>query len=133
MIVWKCFMNFERTLEKFNQFWKEKNVSVNKGRIKITLRWKSILYLWKKNLKRKYKSKSINYRKVRDHCHYAGKYRGTAHSIWNLKFNLSNEILVVLYGFALIYWRNPITVQSMIIIRIIKRISEHVWGKTWIS
>ena len=27
-----------------------------------------------------------NYRKVRDHCHYTGKYRSTTHSICNLKF-----------------------------------------------
>ena len=40
-------------------------------------------------------SKSINYRKVRDHCHYTGKYRGAAHSICNLKLNVSNEIPVV--------------------------------------
>ena len=30
-------------------------------------------------------SKSMNYQKVRDHCHYTGKYRGAAHSIFNLK------------------------------------------------
>ena len=35
----------------------------------------------------------INYRKVGDHCHYTGKYRGAAHSICNLRFNLPNEIL----------------------------------------
>ena len=29
-------------------------------------------------------SKSVNYRKLRDHCLYTGKYRGAAHSIWNL-------------------------------------------------
>ena len=33
-----------------------------------------------------------NYRKVRHHCHYTGKYRGAAHSICNLKFNVPNEI-----------------------------------------
>ena len=29
-------------------------------------------------------SESINYRKVRDDCHYTGKYRRAAHSICNL-------------------------------------------------
>ena len=27
-----------------------------------------------------------NYRKVRDHCHYTGKYRGAAHSICDLRY-----------------------------------------------
>ena len=40
-------------------------------------------------------AKYINYRKFRDHCHYTEKQRGTAHSICNLKFNVSNEISVV--------------------------------------
>ena len=35
-------------------------------------------------------AEDINYRKGRDYCHDAGKYRGTAHSICNLKFNLPN-------------------------------------------
>ena len=26
------------------------------------------------------------YHKVRDHCHYTGKYRGAAHDIYNLRF-----------------------------------------------
>ena len=37
-------------------------------------------------------SKNINYRKIRDHCHCAGKYRGVIHSICNLKLNMSNEL-----------------------------------------
>ena len=37
-------------------------------------------------------STTINYRKVRDHCHYTGKYRDAAHSICNLKFNMPNEV-----------------------------------------
>ena len=40
-------------------------------------------------------SKSINYWKVRDYCHYTGKYKGAADSICNLKFNVPNEIPVI--------------------------------------
>ena len=38
-----------------------------------------------------------NYRNVRDHCHYTGKYRGAAHSICNLKCNVPNEISLVFH------------------------------------
>ena len=31
-----------------------------------------------------------NCQKVRDHCHFTAKYRGAAHSICNLKFNVPN-------------------------------------------
>ena len=34
------------------------------------------------------------YQKVRDHCHYTGKFRGAAHSICNLNYEVSQEILV---------------------------------------
>ena len=43
-------------------------------------------------------SKSMNYRKVRDHCHYTSKYRGASHSICNLKFNVPNWIPVFLHN-----------------------------------
>ena len=32
--------------------------------------------------------KDKKYRKVRGHCHYAGEYRGAAHSICNLKYSV---------------------------------------------
>ena len=43
-------------------------------------------------------SKCINYWKVRDHCHYTGKYRSTVHSICNLKFNEPREIPIVFHN-----------------------------------
>ena len=43
-------------------------------------------------------SKSINYWKIRDHCHFTGKYSDTAHGICNLKFNVPNEIPVVFHN-----------------------------------
>ena len=38
------------------------------------------------------------YRKVRDHYHYTGKYRGAADSICNLKCNDPNEFAVVFHN-----------------------------------
>ena len=40
-------------------------------------------------------AKDNNYCKVRDYCHYIGKYRGVAHSICNLKYTVPNEFCVV--------------------------------------
>ena len=45
-----------------------------------------------------YKDKKNNYIKVRDHCHYAGKYRGAAHKICNLMYNTPREIPVVFHS-----------------------------------
>ena len=40
-------------------------------------------------------TKDKKYRKVRDHCLYAGKCRDVAHSISNLKYNVPNKIPLV--------------------------------------
>ena len=36
--------------------------------------------------------------KVKDHCHYTGKYRGAAHDICNLRYKISKEIPVVFHN-----------------------------------
>ena len=46
-----------------------------------------------KNIQNKVTKDEI-YRKVRNSCHYTGKHRDASHSIWNLKFNVPNEISV---------------------------------------
>ena len=38
------------------------------------------------------------YHKVRDHCHYAGKLRGAAHNICNLRYKIPKEIPVVFHN-----------------------------------
>ena len=38
------------------------------------------------------------YHKARDHCHYAGKYRGAAHNICNLRYKTPGEIPVVFHN-----------------------------------
>ena len=65
-----------------------KNATANKRRVKITPRCKKLIHFGEKILKKLANSK--NYRKVRDHCHYTGKYRSATHSICNLKFNVLN-------------------------------------------
>ena len=36
--------------------------------------------------------------KVKDHCHYTGKYRGAAHNICNLRYRIPKEIPIVFHN-----------------------------------
>ena len=38
------------------------------------------------------------YHKVRDHCHYTGKYRGAAHDICNLRYKIPKEVQLVFHN-----------------------------------
>ena len=37
-------------------------------------------------------------KKVRDHCHYTGKFRGAAHNICNLRYKVPKEIPIVFHN-----------------------------------
>ena len=54
---------------------------------------KSFIFV-KEKFENKY-LKDKKYRKVRDHCHYTGEYRGAAHSICNLKYSVPKEVPLV--------------------------------------
>ena len=43
-------------------------------------------------------SKDKSHQIVRDHCHFTSKYRGAAHSVFNLRFNMPNKIPVVFHN-----------------------------------
>ena len=43
-------------------------------------------------------NKNKEMRKVRDHCHYTGKYRGAAHSKYNLNYKTVKEISVLFHN-----------------------------------
>ena len=43
-------------------------------------------------------AKDKEYLKIRDHCHYTGKYRGATHSIHVWKYSLSKEIPIVFHN-----------------------------------
>ena len=53
-----------------------------------------ICYICKKEFNNNEKK---NY-KVRDHCHYTGKYRGAAHNICNLRYKVPKEIHIVFHN-----------------------------------
>ena len=48
-------------------------------------------YICKEKFENEY-SKDKKYCKVRDHCHYTGKYRGAANSICNLKYSVTKKM-----------------------------------------
>ena len=47
-----------------------------------------------KNKKKRFKL----YKKVRDHCHFTGKFRGAAHCICNLHYKAPREIAVKIHN-----------------------------------
>ena len=39
-------------------------------------------------------------KKVRDHCHYTGLYRGASHNNWNLKYRIPDNIPIVFHNLS---------------------------------
>ena len=48
--------------------------------------------------KKEFDNNNKKQQKVRDHCHYTGKYRGAAHNIFNLRYKIPEEIPVVFHN-----------------------------------
>ena len=61
---------------------------------KISYNDQQICYICKKEFDKSDKK----HHKVRDHCHYTGKYRGAAHNICNLRYKVTKEIPVVFHN-----------------------------------
>ena len=60
----------------------------------------NVCYICEKKLSTNKNDKSIFklHHKVRDHCHYTGKFRGAAHNICNLRYKIAKEIHVVFHN-----------------------------------
>ena len=46
---------------------------------------------------KKIKTIMMEYYKVKDHCHYIGKYRGAPHNICSIRHKIPKEILIVFH------------------------------------
>ena len=55
-----------------------------------------VCYIYKKGFSTDDDNKK--YHKVRDHCHYTGKYGGAGHSICNLRYKIPKEISAILHN-----------------------------------
>ena len=81
---------------KIISFQKEEDKVMNKRRAAIIWKCKNLLYLSMKILKKYLKDEKCQ--KVRDHCCYTGKHRGTTHIICNLKSNFPKTISLVFHN-----------------------------------
>ena len=48
--------------------------------------------------KKEFNTDNEKHYKVKDHCHYTGKYRGAAHNICNLRYRIPKEIPIVVHN-----------------------------------
>ena len=48
--------------------------------------------------KKEFDKSDKKHHKVRNHCHYTGKYRGTAHNICNIRYKIPKEIPIVFHN-----------------------------------
>ena len=93
-----CMKKFCTSLRKHAtdviNFEKKKMLPLTKEELKSYQNAK-VCYICGRSFLKKF-TNDKNYQKARDRCHYTGKYRGAAHNICILKFNVPNEISVVL-------------------------------------
>ena len=77
---------------KITEYEKMEMISLTNEEKKIHRKQK-VFYICKKGFSKDDDNKK--YHKVRDHCHYIGKYRGAAYNICNLIYETPKEIPVV--------------------------------------
>ena len=74
---------------------KKEMIPLTKKKRKSIISKKFVIYV-----KKRFSTDDNNkkYHKVRDHCHYTGKYRGAAHDICNLRYKIPEEIPVLFHN-----------------------------------
>ena len=90
-----CLDLKEHATKIINDEKKEEMIPLTKKEKKIHCEQK-VCYIWKKGFSTDDDNKK--YHKVRDHCHYTGRYRAAAHNICNLSYKTAKEIPVVFHN-----------------------------------
>ena len=92
-----CMKKFDKDLKEHARriinYEKKKIIPLTKEE-KINYNDQQICYICKKEFDKSDKK----HHKVRDHCHYTGKYRGAARNICNLRYKVPKEIPVVFHN-----------------------------------
>ena len=99
----RCFYRRKDCVEKLCKDLKELGTEINNFEEKemIPLRDKEIKSYEKQEVCYIYKKEFCgdkNKKKVRDHCHYTGKFRGAAHSVCNLRYKVPKEISIIFHN-----------------------------------
>ena len=89
----EIFQKLREHSTKIINYEKKKMISLTMEEKYIIINKKYVIYV-KKELDNNDKKQQ----KVRDHCHYTGKYRGAAHNICNLRYKVPKEIPVVFHN-----------------------------------
>ena len=94
-------------MKKFCEFLREhvvKIINFKKKKMKLLIKEQQdsyknakICYICKEKFENKY-LKDKKYCKVRDHCHYTGKYRGATHNKCNLKYSVPKKIPIAFHN-----------------------------------
>ena len=103
----KCKLNYYRGEDSMTKFCKDLREHATKI---INYEKKDMIPLTKKE-EENYNNQTVCYicekefdksdkkhHKVRDHCHYTGKHRGAAHSIFNLRYKIPKEIPIAFHN-----------------------------------
>ena len=94
-----CMKKFCKDLREYStkiiNYEKKKMISLTTEE-KIHYNKQKVCYICKKEFDDNDNNKKQQ--KIRDHCHYTGKYRGAAHNICNLRYKIPKEIPVVFHN-----------------------------------
>ena len=89
----KLLSRFKKTSNKIIDYEKKEIVLLTNEEKKLHRKQK-LCYICKKG----FSTDDKKYQKVRDHCHYTGKYGGAAHGICNLRYKTQKQLPVVLHN-----------------------------------